>query len=149
MDFDAKKMELQRAIQAGTLAVECLQSVRTELHLAEKVWPSDEPGGAFQTTREQTSRIATASRYACAAEQFLVTFQEKLTDPSLRIHVAVHANEFSSFSKTFLDGILADRVVRSRIQAAASACGMMLAAVSATIAECQRQLSELVHSQGS
>ena len=136
-------MELQEAMQTGTAALESLERVRTELRSAEDVWASDDLGDVFKATKEQLSRIDTASQYAHAAQRLLRKFQEELADASLRLHVAVHTDGFSTFAESFFDGLISDWVVPSKIRAASSACGTTIAAVSATLAECRRQLTEV------
>ena len=143
VDLGADSLELQEAIQAGTAALESLERVRAELRFAENVWTSDELGDDFKATKEKLSRIDTASQYAQAAQRLLRRFQGELADTSLRLHVAVHIDGFSAFSQSFFDGLISDWVVKSKIQAASSACGTTIAAVSATLAECRRQLAEV------
>ena len=143
VDLGADSLELQEAMQTGTAALESLERVRAELRSAEDVWASDDLGDGFKATKEQLSRIDTASQYAHAAQRFLRKFQEELADVSLRHHVAVHMDGFSNFAESFFDGLISDWVVKSKIQSASSACGTTIAAVSATLAECRRQLAEV------
>lgn len=133
-------------MQAGKAALEPLERVRAELRFVEDVWIEDELGDFFKTTKAQLSSIDTASHYARDAQRHLHTFQERLADASLRIHVAFHVDEFSTFAKSFFDGWVSDWVVKSKIQAASKVCGTTIAAVSATLAECERQLAEVERS---
>ncbi len=143
VDLSADSLELQEAMQAGTAALESLERVRAELRSAEDVWTSDELGDDFKATKAKLSRIDTASQYAHAAQRLLRKFQEELADASLRLHVAVHIDRFSIFAESFFDGLISDWIVSSKIQAASSACATTIAAVSATLAECRRQLTEV------
>ncbi len=143
VDLSADSLELQEAMQAGTAALESLERVRAELRSAEDVRTSDELGDDFKATKEKISRIDTASQYAHAAQRLLRKFQEELADVSLRLHVAVHIDRFSIFAESFFDGLISDWIVNSKVQAASSACGTTIAAVSATLAECRRQLTEV------
>ncbi len=143
VDLGADRLELQEAIEAGTAALESLERVLAELRSAGDVWTSDELGDDFKATKEKLSRIDTASQYAHTAQRLLRKFQEELADASLRLHVAVHIDGFSNFAESFFDGLISDWVVESKIQAVSSACGTTIAAVSATLAECQRQLAEV------
>jgi hypothetical protein len=143
VDLSADSMELQEAMQAGTAALESLERVLAELRSAEDVGTSDELGDDFKATKAKLSRIDTASQYAHAAQRLLRKFQEELADASLRLHVAVHIDRFSIFAESFFDGLISDWIVNSKIQAASSACGTTIAAVSATLAECRRQLTEV------
>ncbi len=143
VDLGADRSELQEAMQAGTAALESLERVRDELRSAEDVCIWDELGGGFKATKAQLSRIDTARQHAQAAQRFLRKFQEELTDASLRLHVAVHIERFLILAESFFDGLISDWIVKSKIQAASSACGTTIAAVSATLAECRRLLAEV------
>ena len=129
-------------LTASRLPSQC-SGLAAELRSAEDVCTGDELGDVFKATKAKLSRIDTASQYAHAAQRLLRKFQEELADASLRLHVAVHIDRFSIFAESFFDGLISDWVVNSKIQAASSACGTTIAAVSATLAECRRQLAEV------
>jgi hypothetical protein len=122
-DLGVQSLELQEAMQSGVAAVESLERARAELLSAEDEWTWDELGGAYKATQAQLTRVAAASQYAQAAQRLLRKFQEHLADASLRVHVAVHIDGFSTVAKSFFDGPISDWVVKSKIQAASSACG--------------------------
>ncbi|MEQ1826610.1 MAG: hypothetical protein ABL921_11725 [Pirellula sp.] len=137
------RLELQDAVKLGTAALECLERARAELLSAEDVWPSEELGGVFDATKAQLTRIDKAGQYSRDAQRLLRKLREELSDATLGAYIDFHIKEFSTFVESFMDGMISDWVVKSKIQAASSTCGITIAAVSATLVECQRQLDEV------
>jgi hypothetical protein len=143
-DLEANQKELQEAVQAGDLAEDALKHVQSELSSAENWGTFDMLGGGGLTTWMKHTRIDSARDQARVAQRRLRVFEEELADADKRLNVALDKiGGFSKFADFFFDGLIADWIVQSRVQEASKACDSVLDEVSATLADCRRQLSEV------
>lgn len=142
-DLESDRHELQEAVAAGEAALRALEQVRSELRSAENWGTWDMLGGGILATMTKHSQIDAARRQAQAAQQLLRRFQEELADAEQRLHVSLQdISGLTVFADYFIDGLIADWVVQSKIQNALAACSSTIANVNAAFDECRRSLSE-------
>lgn len=140
-DLAALEQELTRyveAIVAGRVAIDSLDRVRTSLRSAEDISVSDDLVGNFEATKTQIDQVRLAEKFAELALTQLWCFHKQLSDMSLRIHVGYYVEEFSVAKVSLLGGF-----VSKKVQQVLAACGRTTAAAEATIAECERRMSDV------
>lgn len=140
-DLTALKHERTRYIEAmvaGKVAIDALDRVRMALRTAADVSRTDDLVANFDATKTQIDHVRLAEKFAESALNQLWSFHEHLSDASLRIHLLYYVEEFS-VAKLSLLGLF----VPKNVQQVLAACGRTIAAVEATIAECERQRSDV------
>lgn len=141
-DLTADAKEPQEAIVAGEQALRALRSVRSELKSAANWGTFDMLGGGLLSTMAKHSKIDEAKSQAHRAQRYLRLFEEELADADARLHVSLEIGGFSKFADYFFDGLIADWIVQSKIQNAASACERTITQVTSAISTCRRRLTE-------
>jgi hypothetical protein len=146
-DLTADAKELQEAVVAGEQAMQALRSVRSELKSAANWGTFDMLGGGLLSTMAKHSKIDEAKSQAHRAQRYLRHFEEELADADERLHVSLKIDGFSKFADYFFDGLIADWIVQSKIQNAASACENTISQVTSAISTCRRRLTEALEQQ--
>ena len=146
-DLTSDAKELQEAIIAGEQALRALRSVRSELKSAANWGTFDMLGGGLLSTMAKHSKIDEAKSQAHRAQRHLRHFEEELADADERLQVSLEIGGFSKFADYFFDGLIADWIVQSKIQNAASACERTFGQVTSAISTCRRRLTEVREQQ--
>ena len=112
----AEHTELVEAIEAGNLARQGLGRVMDALQSAGNWGVWDMLGGGLLATAAKHSRIDDARQAAYEVEPALRRFQRELADVGGQAGAAqVEVSAFETFADFFLDGLIFDWVVQSRI----------------------------------
>lgn len=141
-DLQSDLKELDEAIDAGQSALKQLQNVSSELGAAANWGTFDLMGGGILSTMAKHSKIDSAKRMAYSAQLHLLRFEEELADADTRLQVSLEIGGFSRFADFFLDGLIADWVVQSKIQNASSACSGAISQVSSAVNRCRSRKAE-------
>lgn len=100
---------------AGEQALQKLYETKESLNSAGKWGIWDLIGGGFLADWMKHSRIESASVQLEEAKSKLLVFQRELQDVDVPLDIRVDIGSFLSFADFFLDGIIADYMVQSRI----------------------------------
>lgn len=144
-DLHANRRELDEAIQAGGNALYTLQRVSDELAAASGWGTWDMLGGGMISTMAKHSKIDAAKDQAHYAQMQLRRFQEELADTNERLQMALEIGGFTKFADLFLDGLIFDWMVQSRLSEATSACLATTNQVVTAINRCKRRLQITEH----
>ena len=115
-DLESRQKEVQEAIVSGQNAQSELRKVIKSLESAKDWGTWDMMGGGFLATAAKHSRIDEAKEYAYGARIALSMFQRELSDVDLAVNMEVNIGSFETFADYFLDGLISDWVVQSRIR---------------------------------
>ena len=100
-------------------------------------------GGGLLATMAKHSQIDAARRQAQIAQLELRRFQEELADADQRLHVSLKdIGGLTVFADYFIDGLITDWVVQSKIQNALAACSSAINTVNTAFGQCRRRLSD-------
>ena len=143
-ELESDRKELKEAVAAGEKARYALEEASGELRSAEGWGTWDLLGGGTLATMAKHSRIDSARERAEEARRHLHRFREELADADRRLHVSLgEIGGFSTFADYFLDGLIADWVVQSRVRQSLEACSSAVSQVAAALGECRRRLAEV------
>ncbi|MCA8997745.1 MAG: hypothetical protein KDA80_12190 [Planctomycetaceae bacterium] len=144
-DLQADQKELQEAVEAGQIALNSLEQVKSELRSAENWGTWDMLGGGTLTTLAKHSKIDAAKRQARFAQHKLRKFREELADADKRLHLSLDdIGGFSTFADYFFDGLIVDWMVQSKIQSASAACYQAIGKVERALSECRESLRRTI-----
>lgn len=141
-DLTSDRKELQEALRAGQAALSSLKTVSSELGSAANWGTLDMVGGGMISTMAKHSKIDSAKQHARQAQRRLQKFQQELADANQRLHVSLEIDGLTTFADYFLDGLIMDWVVQSKIQGASSACSKAISRVTAAVNECRKSLAK-------
>ncbi|MGN1266491.1 MAG: hypothetical protein ACI4UH_01005, partial [Dorea sp.] len=115
MNDEMMRAEINEAIEAGQRALMSLRSAKNKLDSAGGWGLVDIFGGGFLTNMLKHSKINEASNCLEQAKRDLLKFQRELKDINLPLDIKMEIGGFLSFADFFLDGIVADYLVQSKI----------------------------------
>lgn len=107
--------EVKEAIAAGKSTLEALEGVREKLDSAKGWGTWDLLGGGLISNIAKHSAIDEANNRARGVQQQLKAFKKELSDVNEFTDMEVNISAFASFADFFLDGLIADWFVQSRI----------------------------------
>jgi len=114
-DLEVDIREVEEAIAAGRSTLESLKGVREKLDSAKGWGTWDLLGGGLISTIAKHSAIDEANSRAREVQHQLKTFRKELSDVNEFTEIEVNISAFASFADFFLDGLIADWFVQSRI----------------------------------
>ena len=114
------RKELVEAVQAGERALVSLKNARNKLENAKNGGLWDMFGGGLFSTIVKHSNLDQANVCLKEAERDLKIFQRELKDVSVPLDIRMNIGDFLAFADFFMDGILVDAMVQSRIREARS-----------------------------
>lgn len=115
MSNEIMRQEVQEAIQAGENALQSLYAAKDQLNSAKNWGLFDMFGGGFFTSMIKHSKLDGAAASLEEARYNLQIFQRELSDVHIPQDLHINVNGFLSFADFFLDGLIADYLVQSRI----------------------------------
>jgi len=142
-DAESDVRELQEAIDAGNAVLNGLESVIASLKSAKNWGTWDMIGGGLIATAVKHSRIDDARASAHQVQQLLRRFQQELADVGSRSEIAIDIGSFATFADYFLDGLIVDWVVQSRIGRSLDSATHVADQVRNTVRTLQKNLTEV------
>ena len=137
--------ETQEAIQAGEYAYQSLSRVFEMLNSAHGWGVFDMLGGGLITTAIKHSKIDAARSEMTQAQIALSNFQRELSDIKERVEDdKIQIGNFATFADYFLDGIIFDFVVQSKINKSREDVKVTLDSVTNSLAQLKNQLEKLI-----
>ena len=132
-------------IDAGGTAARELDAVKQNLGAASTWGKLDILGGGFGTSVLKHSKIDKAKRSLRSAHRQLIRFQEELVDVNEQMNLPpeLKVDGFLKFVDVFVDGLIVDWMVQSRVQKTASECTATLNQVNSALEICRRKRSDL------
>ena len=115
-----ERKEVSEAITAGRQALSILRMAKDELRSAGNWGVVDMVGGGFFSGMMKHSKINHASSYMRMAKEKLLIFQRELKDVYISTDMEIEISDFLTFADFFLDGLITDYLVHSKIEAAKS-----------------------------
>ncbi|UCE47361.1 MAG: hypothetical protein JSW47_17390, partial [Phycisphaerales bacterium] len=142
---DAKSdvRELQEAVDAGNAVLHGLQGVIASLKSAKSWGTWDMLGGGLIATAVKHSKIDGARASAQQVQQLLRRFQRELADVDARSDIDMDIGSFATFADYFLDGLIVDWVVQSRIGRSLDSATHVADRVRSTVKALQKNLTEV------
>lgn len=110
--------EVEEAIAAGGAAVSGLDRMLEALGSAKSWGIFDMVGGGIVSTAVKHSKIDQAHQYASQVEAAMTRFNRELADVVDRAEMQVEISGVEAFADYFLDGLIFDWVVQSKINTA-------------------------------
>lgn len=107
--------DMREAAEAGEQALISLQAADESLNSAKNWGLFDLFGGGIFSSWVKHSRLEDAAGYMEDARTKLLKFQEELKDIEVPLDFRIEIGSFLSFADFFLDGVIADYMVQSRI----------------------------------
>ena len=115
MSNELMRKEVQEAVQAGERALQSLYTAKEQLNSAKNWGIFDMMGGGLFASMIKHSKLGNASASLEEARYDLQIFQRELSDVHIPQNLQINVNGFLSFADFFLDGLIADYLVQSRI----------------------------------
>ena len=115
-----ERKEVSEAITAGRQALSILRMAKDELRSAGNWGVVDMVGGGFFSGMMKHSKINHASSYMRMAKEKLLIFQRELKDVYIFTDMDIEISDFLTFADFFLDGLITDYLVHSKIEATKS-----------------------------
>lgn len=115
MSNELMRKKVREAVQAGERALQSLYAAREQLNSAKNWGLFDIFGGGFFASMIKHSKLDGASASLEEARYHLQIFQRELSDVCIPQELHINVNGFLSFADFFLDGLIADYLVQSRI----------------------------------
>lgn len=112
----AGSKELEEAISAGNTVKESVKHLVASLESAGNWGTWDMLGGGFIVTAVKYSKIDEAEDHFHTVQQLLRKFKHELEDVDTNIDLNVNVGSFEAFADYFLDGLIFDWIVQSRIE---------------------------------
>ncbi len=135
-----KRQEMAEAIQAGEQAISGLKRVRDAMQSASNWGVWDLLGGGLLTTAVKHSRIDDARAEAYQVQELLRRFRRELADiDALSREILTGLDGFETFADFFLDGLIFDWIVQSKIDRSLENTRQMIAKVHALLRELNSQ----------
>lgn len=135
--------EIGEAIAAGEQALSSLREAESALSSAGSWGLLDLLGGGIITGMVKHSRIDDARSHLSYAQSCLATFQREVGDVRGMEDVAIDIDGFLTFADFFLDGLIADLIVQSRIDDAKERVSRAAETVSLALDELYRRRNAL------
>lgn len=118
MPTEAQRREIREAIAAADVALEHLESAADQLNRAGGWGIVDMLGGSIFTSLIKQGHISDAQDEVDEAKEALRAFARELRDMDASAGLNVEVGRFLGFADVFLDGIIADWLVQSKIDRA-------------------------------
>lgn len=118
MPTEAQRREIREAIAAADVALEHLESAADQLNRAGGWGIVDMLGGSIFTSLIKQGHISDAQDEIDEAKEALRAFARELRDVDASAGLNVEVGRFLGFADVFLDGIIADWLVQSKIDRA-------------------------------
>ena len=115
MSNELMRKEVQEAVQAGERALQSLYTAKEQLNSAKNWGIFDMLGGGLFASMIKHSKLGNVSASLEEARYDLQIFQRELSDVHIPQNLQINVNGFLSFADFFLDGLIADYLVQSRI----------------------------------
>lgn len=115
MSNEMMKREMQEAVQAGERALQSLYAARDKLGSARNWGIFDMLGGGFISDFVKHSKMNDAAALMEQAKSDIQRFQRELRDVQVSLDLRMEIGSFLSFADFFLDGLMADYMVQSKI----------------------------------
>lgn len=138
MTNDMMRQEVQEAIRAGERAHRSLCRAKQELDSARNWGIVDLLGGGFLTGIMKHSRLDEASSYLEAAQNDLRCFQKELKDVQIDLDLRKETGGFLMFADFFMDNVLVDYLMQSRIAEARNQVAEAIDQVEYVLAELRK-----------
>jgi hypothetical protein len=116
--YQADLKEITEAEQAGQSVLAHLNSVLERLGNAQAWGVWDMLGGGFLSTAVKHSEIDAAQQDLAQVQQSLSRFNRELKDIRQQLEVEIGIDRFDLFLDFFMDGLITDWIVQSKIDAA-------------------------------
>jgi hypothetical protein len=137
-EHQAEAREISEAAAAGrntldslALAIEALKSAR-----GWGTW--DMLGGGIVSTAIKHSKIDDARRYIYEVQNGIGQFQRELADVGQSVLLDIELSGFESFADYFIDGLIFDWVVQSRIIDSLARCEQVYREISSLVTKLER-----------
>ena len=140
MTDEARRREINEAVQAGERALKSLIAAEVKLSSARNWGIFDMLGGGLITDIIKHSKINDASSYLETAKTDLRRFQKELSDIPDYEELRVDIGSFLSFADFFFDGLLVDYMVQSGINGTRNKVETAIRKVEGLLAELRRQI---------
>ncbi|WP_027643437.1 hypothetical protein [Enterocloster clostridioformis] len=140
MTDEARRREINEAVQAGERALKSLRAAEEKLSSARNWGIFDMLGGGLITDIIKHSKINDASSYLETAKTDLRRFQKELSDIPDYEELRVDIGSFLSFADFFFDGLLVDYMVQSGINGTRNKVETAIRKVEGLLAELRRQI---------
>lgn len=114
-DAERNNIEIEEALAAGRAALDSLNRVNQSLSSAKGFGIWDMLGGGFVSGMLKHSKIDSASAEMENAKMLLGKFQKELRDVSMHPDMHIDIGSFAVFADFFLDNIVSDWYVQSKI----------------------------------
>ena len=134
--------ELREATVAGESALAAVREVERELAAASNWGIADLAGGGLLTTWAKHGRLDRAKSAAALANRRLQRFRNELADVRSHRDVGIAITGFDRFADYFLDGLLFDWIVQSKIDRARKDVGARAEAIRSALRELRRRMRE-------
>lgn len=115
MSNEMMRREMQEAIQAGEQALQSLYGAKEKLGSARNWGIFDILGGGLISDLVKHSKMNDASALMDQAKSDIQRFQRELRDVQVSLDLRMEIGSFLSFADFFLDGLVADYMVQSKI----------------------------------
>lgn len=140
MTDEARRREINEAVQAGKRALKSLRAAEEKLSSARNWGIFDMLGGGLITDIIKHSKINDASSYLETAKTDLRRFQKELSDIPDYEELRVDIGSFLSFADFFFDGLLVDYMVQSGINGTRNKVETAIRKVEGLLAELRCQI---------
>jgi len=142
-DLEVDIREVEEAIAAGRSTLESLKGVREKLNSAKGWGTWDLLGGGLISTIAKHSAIDEANSRAREVQHQLKTFRKELSDVNEFTEIEVNISAFASFADFFLDGLIADWFVQSRINESIGYVEEASGSIESIVRDLEKRLSGL------
>ena len=134
------KREQREAEEAGRRALESLYAAREKLNGAKNWGIFDMMGGGFLADLMKRSKLQGAEMLMEKAKRDVQIFQSELRDVQVSLNLWIEIGAFLSFADFFLDGLVADYMVQSKISDARVQVDDAIIQVEAILEDLGRQM---------
>ncbi len=143
--LQASRKEIQEAIEAGQALISILDEVIQSLNSAEGWGTWDMLGGGFLADLAKHSRIDDAREKVHQAQELLRRFQRELADVQSGENFLIDISSFDTFADFFIDGLIVDWIVQSKIQTSLDRTSQVRQRVAAILQRLQNQAQDIQH----
>jgi RimJ/RimL family protein N-acetyltransferase len=138
-----QEREVREALQAGGRALTALNRVIDSLESAKNWGTWDILGGGMLASAVKHSRLDDADTAVREAEPLLQRFERELADVDSQMGMAVEAGGLTAFADIFIDNLLIDLLVQSRINDSLDTAEKTAAQVSGILDRLKKNQEEL------
>lgn len=117
-DAAGREKEIDEAVLTGRAALAAMRGVSKQLEKASNWGVVDMMGGGLFTTMIKHGKLDAAKRAATDAGKYLRRFSRELRDVDVRADLRIDVGGLAKFADYFMDGLLFDWVVQSKISRA-------------------------------